>query len=382
MDYTKKYLKYKSKYLELKELIAGARKRSGQSKAEPARAARAEPSKAARATPRDTELMTYIKAGNINIGTLSRVYGKNEDQKDILDENNNIPLYVYINNTDIINMDVVNFLLPDDRSLLAKKKNDGDTIMHSVVKKNNLELLNKLWSSGGKNAKLVNNNAGLNLLKLAERLKTSDIKYEAVVKYLTQVYDEDYDKKIRALESGAKAREALIKASGVGVSEKKPVRSLAPPPVKIVSIDKRISTKSSDELLAKFNDEFARFKEHFIFGKKDLIKLLDEGIQFEAVYVEPSKIDQVPDSPNIFSINKIEMKEGILKDVLKDSEGIISLIAVFYRVPTVKSHVRTRSSSEESDSSSTEGSNKRESSFDDSVYDAFKSSAIIYPKNP
>jgi len=350
MDYTQKYLKYKSKYLELKELIAGAKKPSeAERKAERARReAEVQKVKLAKLAKRgvlveeegpaskktrETELMAYIKAGRIDIDTLSREYNRYEHQKNSFDEDNNLPLFIYINNTADIDMSVVSFLLPDDESLLSRKNNEGDTIMHLVVKKNNLDLLEELWSAGGRSAKLVNNNAGLNLLKLAERLETSREEYKRIANFLRFVYVSDNDEGIDSLLAGRQMREALLEASGFrGASKGISSSSSDSPKVKIVSIDERISNKSSDELLAKFNEEYTKFPTYFVFGKKQLNEKLDSGIQFESVYVEPSKIGNVPDSTNIISIKKIEMKKGLLSTILSDFDGMISLVAIQSRV--------------------------------------------------
>ena len=348
MDYIQKYLKYKNKYLELKELIAGAKKESKPSeeerKAERARReAEAQKIKLAKLAKRgvvveeasspakktkETELMIYIKAGKVDISTLSREFGRYEDQKNIFDEDYNLPLYVYINNTNNIDDSVISFLLPDDEKLLSKKNSDGDTILHLVVKKNNIDLLEELWTSGGRSGKLVTNKDGLTLLKLAERLEKVDIKYKKIVSFLKYVYNEDNDESIDSLLEGRKTKEALLESSGFYVPREKSIKESTTPKAELVSVDKRISDKSSGELLAQFNEDYSKLPTYFVFGKKQLEEKLDSGIQFESVYVESSKISNVSNSSNILSIKKIPMTSGLLTSISSDFDGIIALVAV------------------------------------------------------
>ena len=347
MDYKQKYLKYKNKYLQLKELIAGAKKDSKPSdserKAERARRdAEVKKNKLAKAAKRgevveevsspkktkETELMTYIKANRVDITTLTRDYNRYEYQKNSFDENNNLPLYIYINNTNNIDYSVIGFLLPDDEKLLSKKNLDGDTIMHLVVKKNNIDLLEELWTSGGRNAKLVTNKDGLTLLKLAERLEKSNDKFKKVVDFLKFVYIEDNDEGIDSLLHRRKERETRLETSGFGAIREKSATESIIPKTDLVIVDKKISDKSSGELLAKFNEDYSKFPTYFVFGKKQLEERLDSGIQFESVYVEPSKINNVPNSPNILSIKKIPMTSGLLTTIANDFDGIIAIVAV------------------------------------------------------
>jgi len=323
MDYSEKYLKYKTKYLQLKDLIAGSRKGFYAKKTEEVTKKK-----------KETELMTYIKEGDVNISVLSREYIRYQDQKNIFDNDNNLPLYVYIENTETkdIDISIIDFLLPDDTTALSKKNSDGDTIMHLVVKKNDCNLLEKLWTYGGRNVRDVTDKNGYNLLKLAERLAGKNTGYDKVVRLLKGVYanDEDTD----ALYKGKEERRKRIEASGgIGYTtgrqeDSDSYLSEGSEGAKVEAVDKKISKISSGELLAQYNDDYAKLKEFFVFGKDELEEKLEKGIQFESVYVEPDEIANVPKSPNIFSIKKIPMTSGLLKEISNNYNGIISLVAV------------------------------------------------------
>ena len=251
MDFYEKYLKYKNKYAELKELISQKGQGKGQivkkettegrelAKAERAAAMeKIQKDKLAKLKKmksevsdneqileevviKDTKLMEYIKKGNIDIITLSRDYGEYEEDRNTIDSDYNYPLYVYINLSKSIDMDIISFLLPNEE--LFKNKNiEGDTIMHLVVKKNDVKLLEYLWSKGGRNAKLVINKAGLNLLKLAERLLSNDkIKYENITNFLKFVYNDANDETVDSMLSDREHRRKMIESSGFKVSSPK-----------------------------------------------------------------------------------------------------------------------------------------------------------------
>jgi len=288
MDYTNKYLKYKSKYLELKELIAGGKNK------------------------KETELMAYIKANIDDLDTLSK-------EKNNFDKDNNLPLFIYINNTDTIDMRVISFLLPDDESLLAKKNNNGDTIMHLVVKKNNLDLLEDLWSSGGRGAKLVTNKAGLNLLNLAKTLEKSDKKYKKITNFLRYVYNKDNDKAVDSLLSDRQIKKALLKASSF-VKTKSSVKSNSPtsfvktePKIKIINVDEKIANKSED----------------YSVKTEPKIKIInvDEKIANKSIKdydKSPSYLDNDLQVVNEDPINKKEIKKGILEIILSYLNNIFS----------------------------------------------------------
>ena len=139
MDFYEKYLKYKNKYAQLKELIGGKGKGEIGKKetAEGRDVAKAERAAAMEKIQKDklaklkkmkseisddeqileevafkeTKLMEYIKKGNVDILTLSRDYGEYEEDRNTMDGDHNYPLYVYINSL-IKRSPVVKYIQP------------------------------------------------------------------------------------------------------------------------------------------------------------------------------------------------------------------------------------------------------------------------------
>jgi len=357
MDFYEKYLKYKNKYAQLKELVGNGKGQMGKKETiEGKEVAKAERAAAMEKVQKDklaklkkmktevseheqileevvskeTKLMEYIKKGNVDILTLSRDYGEYEEDRNTMDSEHNYPLYVYINLSKSIDMDIISFLLPDEE-LFKNKNKEGDTIMHLVVNKNDVNLLEYLWSKGGRNAKLVVNKAGLNLVKLAERLLSADKdKYVNITNFLRFVYNDSNDETVDSMLSDREHRRKMIELSGFKVSSPKATSPKAESPIQSSTPKNKVSSQSIIESMINFDEDFSKNTTYFVFGKKDIEKYISLGIVFETLYIDTST--NAPKSTSIIEIKKIDMNNGIankelLLTILTKFDGIIGLVA-------------------------------------------------------
>ena len=360
MDFYKKYLKYKNKYEQLKEFlfqkgngkgqkgtketsegreVAKAERVAAMEKVQKDKLAKLKKMKTevsedeqvlAEAVFKETKLMEYIKKGNVDILTLSRDYGEYEEDRNTMDGEHNYPLYVYINLSKSIDMDIISFLLPDE--VLFKNKNiEGDTIMHLVVKKNDVKLLEYLWSKGGRNAKLVVNKAGLNLLKLAQRLLSGDKdKYQNITNFLKFVYNDENDESVDSMLLDREHRRKMIESSGFKTSSPKATSPKEETVVESPISKNKVSSQSLIESMINFDEDFSKNTTYFVFGKKDIEKYISLGIVFETLYIDTS-INE-PKSTSIVKIKKIDMNNAIdnkelLLSILTKFDGVIGLVA-------------------------------------------------------
>jgi len=121
-SYFNKYLKYKHKYLELKMQIGGSKKIS-------------------------TDIFTEIKS--LEKSNINRFMKKFLLQKEILnniinDEDNVYPLQLYIN-LDGTDKKMIDYLFPSDEKILQNIDKNGNTIFHTLIKKNNIDLIEYIY---------------------------------------------------------------------------------------------------------------------------------------------------------------------------------------------------------------------------------------------
>jgi hypothetical protein len=204
-----KYLKYKNKYLELKNLVAGhggpggREKKCGKSKSIKALAKLVESGPYIAGSP----LMQYIIDEVIVIKGLNELIIGNEGIINIKDSNGDLPIQVYMRNNIgsacDIDYDIINILLPSLENYNSVNK-DGDTIFHTSVKTKNVDLVEFLLMNlvshlaeghlTFENIRIIfdsNNKAGFNLLRFVQdKIEKGDDAYSHIYTYL-QIFNDE-----------------------------------------------------------------------------------------------------------------------------------------------------------------------------------------------
>jgi hypothetical protein len=202
-----KYLKYKNKYLELKNLVAGQsglggrEKKCGKSKSTKALARVVE----SRPYIAGSSLMQYIIDEVIVIEGLNKLIKGNEEIINIKDSNDDLPIQVYMRNNIgpacDIDESIINSLLPY-QTLYNSENKDGDTMFHTSVKTKNVNLvifllMNLVGHLAEKHLTFENittivnhtNKVGLNLLSFVQdKIEKGDVIYSDVYTYLQIFY--------------------------------------------------------------------------------------------------------------------------------------------------------------------------------------------------
>jgi hypothetical protein len=325
--YYQKYIKYKIKYLKLKEL-EGAGKGDKSGKKGKGTGEKTE-------VVEDSELIKYIRENLINFKTLTSTFRKNiEEQKDSVDKNGNLALHIYLQN-DGNDEQVIDFIFPSEEKVTQQNK-DGDTFLHIAAKKPNSDnLVEFLWMKGGEGAKNIRNKAGHTLLELGKELaaKNKD-QYTKLYQMLFELYSGDSEE-LKELFFGRRSQAKRLAASGFGAVSSKGVgaktegESDSDSELQKPAKKRNVGTKEQNTI--ELNERFEKTPQYFTFGlspeyKENIMTDIEKGILFETVYITNSSVI-VPKNVNILSVKEADFSNPKLKDFVRKGGDAIGYVA-------------------------------------------------------
>jgi len=329
MDYLEKYLKYKEKYLTLKNIYgSGTKGKTNKAKPEPVTVT---------VSSEDNELMTFIKKykANIPIRELEALFRdeKIRNQIEVSNKEGNLPIHVYLEN-DGIDMRVINFLLPEVK--IEHQNNNGDTILHIIVRKpNNEDFLETIWmlltEEQLSQIKEKKNKAGHTVQKMCNELaksKKTDEEYTGMNNFLEEVYDTEQSEHLRELYYNRKIRENLF---GATKSDKKPKEKLVPTfdagdESVLKSLSFKISKRDEKVLVADFEQDKGKLEDQLVYGIVDIQNEIDEGTTFKHVYLDKDyPLAEFIDSDSILEVRRIPFTNEFLKKMKSTGMFIIGV---------------------------------------------------------
>ena len=327
MDYKKEYLKYKTKYLHLKNSIQiGHKLIGGGSMTKSHKLDSKNPGKdKAKKEHTDSDLIVQIKTekAEFSVESLTRLlFERYQEQLETTDENGNLPIQLYLSFGGY-SESTIDYLLPASTAYLHKNTN-GDGILNSAAKlANNEDIVEYLWFSGLNVSKNLRNKSGLHVLDLSKKLAEKEPElYEKQVNMLTQLYDESLEAMLHTMYLDRREKARLLEAEPKVRYEK----AVVTPEISITTKESKISKKSEVDLLSDFNRDSSMYKELLVYSLKTLNEVIDFGLTLQTVYVDKSSLSKLPDSDQILEIKVINFNTSKLSQVLATMDGIIGVV--------------------------------------------------------
>ncbi len=321
MDYKKEYLKYKTKYLYLKNSIQNGNNMIGAGKGK------------AKKEHVDSDLIVQIKTdkADFNVESLTRLlFERYQEQLETTDENGNLPIQLYLGFGGY-SESTIDYLLPASTAYLHKNT-DGDGILNSAAKlPNNEDIVEYLWFSGLNVSKNVRNKSGLHVLDLSKKLAEKDPElFEKQVKMLTQLYDDSLETMLHTMYLDRREKAKLLEAEPKVRYERGAYAIEVVAPKKsdsnLNSKESKISKKSETDLISDFNRDSSMYKELLVYSLKTLNEVIEFGLTLQTVYVDKSSLGKLPDSDQILEIKVINFNTPKLSQVLATMDGVIGVV--------------------------------------------------------